>query len=71
MSILKKPVSQPNLTIAETEEERARLLDLRQQPNINKKLIDLALRNNSPRMTIDEINDSLGRNRWEQECELS
>jgi hypothetical protein len=71
MSILKKPISQHDLTMAEREEERAQLLDLRRQPNINKKLIDLALSNDAPRMTIDEINDSLGRNRWEQECEPS
>lgn len=71
MSTLKKPIARHDLTTAEREEERAQLLVLRRQPNINQKLIDLALNNDTPRMTIDEINDSLGRNRWEQECELS
>jgi hypothetical protein len=68
---LKKPIPQPQLTTAELEGERAQLLALRRQPNVNTKLIDLALNSDAPRMTIDEINDYLGRNRWEEECEPS
>ncbi len=71
MSTLKKPVAQHTLTTTELEMEQSQLLALRRQPNINQKLIDLALSNESPRLTIEEINDSLGRNRWEKECEPS
>ncbi len=71
MSTLKKPIARHNLSTPELEEERAQLLALRRQPNINTKLIDLALNSDAPRMTIDEINDYLGRNRWEKECEPS
>jgi hypothetical protein len=71
MSVLKKPTAQGTLTAAELEEERAQLQALRKQRQINKKLIDLALKSDAPRMTIDEINEYLGRNRWEKECEHS
>lgn len=71
MSTLKKPITRHNLTTAELEAEQSQLLALRRQPNVNKKLIDMALNNDAPRITIEEINDYLGRNRWEQECEPS
>ena len=71
MSTLKNPIAHQNLTTRELEEEYMQLLALRRQPNINKKLIDLAMKSDAPRMTIDEINDSLGRNQREQECEPS
>jgi hypothetical protein len=63
MSSLKKPIETPQLTTTELEEERAQLLALRRQPNINTRLIDLALQSDAPRMTLDEINEYLGRNR--------
>ena len=67
MSTLKKPFETPQLTTAELEDERAQLLALRRKSNVNTKLIDLALQSDAPRMTLDEINEYLGRNRGDEQ----
>lgn len=56
---------QENLSQEELEYEREQLLALRSQPNVDKKLIDMAMQSNAPRMSIDEVNEYLGRNRGE------
>ena len=56
---------QENLSQEELEYEREQLLALRSQPNVDKKLIDMAMQSNAPRMSIDEVNEYLGRNQGE------
>ena len=62
MSIMKKPVARrKNLSNNEIENEREQLLLLRRQPNVDKKLIDMAMKSDADRMDVDEINEYLGR----------
>lgn len=58
---------QESLSQAEYDNEREQLLALRRQPNVDKKLIDLALKSTAPRMTPDEISEYLGRVREGQQ----
>ena len=55
------------LSNAELESERAQLLALSHQPNVDKKLIDLALKSSDDRVSTDEINEYLGRHRNDNE----
>jgi hypothetical protein len=67
MSSMKKPLRSENPSLAELAAEREQLLELRRQPNVDKTLIDLALKNTGPRLTVDEVNEYLGRTRAEQQ----
>lgn len=44
-------------------DERQKLMHLRHQPNINKKLIDLAMKSTASRLTAGEVTEFLGRER--------